>query len=311
MNYVQVQNDALDKIVAHKLEVERFADLNLIEALKIPEVKQLYDEIKDLKRQLAFNENSAKSSQNIEKCIVDKRKQLKKLLQQHNIKLSSLIPKYWCEKCKDSGMYEGQMCSCVKERATKVLMTSQDGNASDVEFANVNFNIFEDKDYVKQAYNIAKTFVEKIDTTKYNNFTILGGVGVGKTYLMQCMANLAMQQNRYVVYMSAFQLNQLFLNYHTAPMLEKNKIIEPVLTCEMLCIDDLGCEQMFNNVTTPMLTMIINERNLSSKKTVITSNLSLDEIRERYDYRLCSRLLDESVSLKIMLSGSDLRQTKK
>ena len=93
-------------------------------------------------------------------------------------------------------------------------------------------------------------------------------------------------------------------------MSEKNSIIAPLLECELLCIDDLGCEQMLNNVTIPMLTMLINERNLASKKTVITSNLSLDEIRERYDYRLCSRLLDNNVSLTIMIDGRDLRQKK-
>ena len=125
---------------------------------------------------------------------------------------------------------------------------------------------------------------------------------------MECMTNYALSLNKHVIYMSAFRLNQLFLNYHTCAVGEKNNILEPLLECDLLCIDDLGCEQLLNNVTIPMLTMLINERNISSKKTVITTNLTLDDIRERYDYRLCSRLIDKNVSLCLEIVGTDLRQ---
>ncbi len=310
MNYYQVQQMSMDEIKAHKVRVERIADENLINALKVDEIKVLYGDIKDYKREVALLEESGKdSSRQIEK--VDKtREKLVKLLKKHGFNTIDFVPKYWCKVCKDTGMDGNNICACVKARTTANVMSVDGVKDVETSFENVDFSIFDNPDYMKQVYDKAKKFVEKLDVTKYNNFTILGGVGVGKTHLMECMTNYALDQQRYVIYMSAFKLNQTFLNYHTSHISEKNNIIEPLLECEMLCIDDLGCEQMLNNVTIPMLTMLINERNLASKKTIITSNLSLDEIRERYDYRICSRLLDNNVSLTIMLEGRDLRQKK-
>ncbi|MBE5735141.1 MAG: hypothetical protein E7361_01685 [Clostridiales bacterium] len=308
MNYYQIQQMAIDEIKAHKSKVERIADEKLLSALEIEEIKELYDNIKDMKRDIAVMElegkDIAKQSDKVEKT----REKLLKLLKKNNFNVADFVPKYWCKECKDTGMKGNGICDCVNARATSNIMSVDGSREVEASFDNVNYDIFDNPDYMRQVYDRAKKFVEKIDITKYNNFTILGGVGVGKTHLMECMANFALDNHRYVIYLSAFKLNQTFLNYHTANMAEKNSIIAPLLECEMLCIDDLGCEQMLNNVTIPMLIMLINERNLASKKTVITSNLTLDEIRERYDYRLCSRLLDNNVSLTIMIDGRDLRQ---
>jgi len=308
MNYYQIQQMAIDEIKAHKSKVERIADEKLLSALEIEEIKELYDNIKDMKRDIAVMElegkDIAKQSDKVEKT----REKLLKLLKKNNFNVADFVPKYWCKECKDTGMKGNGICDCVNARATSNIMSVDGSREVEASFDNVNYDIFDNPDYMRQVYDRAKKFVEKIDITKYNNFTILGGVGVGKTHLMECMANFALDNHRYVIYLSAFKLNQTFLNYHTANMAEKNSIIAPLLECEMLCIDDLGCEQMLNNVTIPRLIMLINERNLASKKTVITSNLTLDEIRERYDYRLCSRLLDNNVSLTIMIDGRDLRQ---
>ena len=308
MNYYEVQNRAIDEITKHKKVVERVAETNLVEALKLDSISNIYHLIKDKKRELAENIDDLKSIQKIDKEIINARKKLRAEFKKHHIKLSSIVPKYWCNKCKDSGYLKGDVCECVKTRTTSLLMSVDGIRPVETTFENTKFDVFSDKEYMVKVYSKAKSFIDKMETTKYNNFTILGGVGVGKTHLMECMANHALTQNRYVIYMSAFRLNQLFLNYHTCPVSEKNSVIEPILQCDFLMIDDLGCEQLLNNVTIPMLTMLINERNISNKKTIITTNLTLDDIRERYDYRLCSRLLDKNVSISIEIKGKDLRQ---
>ena len=308
MNYNEMQQEVINDILTHKTKVERVADANLISLLKIEELKELYDKIKDQKRELAKLEKTTKQSQNLENCILSDRAKLIKLAKLKNIDFLGLIPKYWCKKCKDTTIDGKQICACVKKLTTERLMLSEiDDNAS---FETANFDIFENKDFVKSLYKKAKLYIDKMDTTKFNNFTILGGVGVGKTNLLQCMSKYALELNRYVIYLSAFRLNETFLNYYTAPMADKNRILKPLLDCEVLFIDDLGCEQLLNNVTVPMLTMLINERSSVRKKTVITSNLSIDEIRDRYDYRLCSRLVDTNESIIISFEGTDLRQKR-
>ena len=310
MQIFELRQKAFDDITNHKIMVERVAEGNLLHALQVTEIKKLYDDIKDNKRQLATLQNNPKLSEKLEKCIVRDRDKIKKLFASNNLDITAVVPKYWCHKCKDTGLYGKGMCECVNARVSKYLMNTE-AQCGEADFAKADFSIFADPKYTKMVYSKAQAFVDKMDTTKYNNFSILGGVGVGKTYLMECMANRAMNLGKYVIYMSAFRLNQAFLKYYTAPMSDKNSILQPLLDCDLLCIDDLGCEQLLNNVTVPMLIMLVNERNTAGKKTIITSNLSLDEIRERYDYRLCSRLVDHSVSIAIELSGSDLRQNSK
>lgn len=308
MNYYEVRNMAIDQVVSHKNNVERLSDEYLMQILTIPSIKAIHDNIKDMKRTYALPETSDKDKVRIEKDIKKQMILLRKEFKSNKIIESNLVPKYWCKECKDSGYIDGKICNCIKARTTNLLMSVDGIKPIEKTFDNATFETFDNPDYMRGIYSKAKTFIEKMDTTKYNNFSILGGVGVGKTHLMECMTNLAIANNKYVIYLSAFKLNQMFLNYHIGAIAEKNSIIEPLLNCDLLCIDDLGCEQMLNNVTIPMLTMLINERNMSSKKTIITSNLTIDDIRERYDYRICSRLVDKNVSLTVFIEGKDLRQ---
>jgi len=200
------------------------------------------------------------------------------------------------------------VCKCISARVTNYLRNSDNNPLNMPTFKNADLSIFENKEFITKVFDTAKQFIEKMNTTKYNNFTIIGSVGAGKTYLMKCMANHALDLGKSVIDLSSFRLNQLFLDYYTSSIRDKNSIIDPVLNCDLLCIDDLGCEQLLNNVTIPTLTMVINERNALNKKTIITTNLSLDEIRERYDYRLCSRLIDKNVSITVNIENKDLRQ---
>jgi len=307
MDYNEIQQQVLLEIRNHKALVERIADENLIKLLYFPEVKKLYDIIKDTKRELIASSNK-NDVVKLEQKVSNIRQDIIKFAQNHGFKKSDFVAQYWCKKCKDSGLDNSYLCQCVKTKTAEINM--QQGLDTNIGFDKANFDIFDNKEFVKSLYNKAQTFIDKLETTKFNNFTILGGVGVGKTYLLQCMSRYALEKNKYVIYLSAFRLNEIFLNYYTSPMSEKNKILKPLLDCELLCIDDLGCEQLLNNVTVPMLTMLINERNSAGRKTAITSNLSINEIRERYDYRLCSRLVDTKDSIIFMFEGIDLRQKR-
>ncbi len=309
MKYYELQNSLIDEALEHKQLVERVADETLEQALLIPNFKSKYIELKDRKRALANSENLAKYSEKNDVCIALLQQQLFEIAKDNNISKTDFVPKYWCKKCKDTGLIGDKVCDCIAHRIVD-RMRGEESIRKLATFDKCDMKVYNKDPYIIAAYDKAKEFVDKIDTTKYNNITIIGTVGSGKTYLMECMASRAIEMGKEVMLLSAFRLNQAFLDYHTSPIREKNAIIEPFLKCDMLCIDDLGCEQLLNNVTIPMLTMLINERNLSNKKTVITSNLSIDEIRERYDYRLCSRLVDSQLSLIMEINYQDLRQHK-
>ena len=78
--------------------------------------------------------------------------------------------------------------------------------------------------------------------------------------------------------------------------------------CDLLILDDLGSE-----LTTPFvqsaLYTLVNARLMADKRTVISSNLSMDEVRRRYTGQIASRLEGEYRVLPFY--GEDIRLLRK
>ena len=110
--------------------------------------------------------------------------------------------------------------------------------------------------------------------------------------------------------MTAFGLNNTSLKYHTTFDNTKSSILEPLLTCDVLVIDDLGTEPINKNVTLEYLYLVINERQLAGKPTIITTNLTPDGVINRYGERIFSRINNKLISLNIKLDGQDMRLKK-
>ena len=178
-------------------------------------------------------------------------------------------------------------------------------------FETVNFNVYDKNvvDNVKQTFILANNFITQPETKKLN-FIIFGNTGVGKTYLSECMLSKALEKNLLPIFVSAYNLSEMFLKYHVASVDEKNNIIAPYLTCDLLIIDDLGSERILNNVTREYLYIIFSERTKNNLKTVISTNLTPDAIMDVYDERIFSRLVNKRESVLINLTGSDLRLKK-
>ena len=58
-----------------------------------------------------------------------------------------------------------------------------------------------------------------------------------------------------------------------------------LLSCDLLIIDDLGTE-MANSFTASSLFNCLNERLIRQKSTIISSNLSVDELKQNYTERI-------------------------
>ncbi|MPM47117.1 hypothetical protein SDC9_93825 [bioreactor metagenome] len=80
------------------------------------------------------------------------------------------------------------------------------------------------------------------------------------------------------------------------------------LNCDLLILDDLGSE-----LTTPLvqssLYHIINSRLAGDRHTVISSNLSMDEVRRKYSPQAASRLEGDYRVLPFF--GEDIRLLRK
>ena len=84
--------------------------------------------------------------------------------------------------------------------------------------------------------------------------------------------------------------------------------MERILNCDLLILDDLGTE-MTTAFVQSALYQIINTRLMTKKSTIISTNLTVSEIRRRYLQQVASRLEGEYMILPFM--GRDIRKLKK
>jgi DNA replication protein DnaC len=155
-----------------------------------------------------------------------------------------------------------------------------------------------------------RKFIDEIDKTLIDTVLILGDTGVGKTHLIECMTSYSLGKGLKIKYTTAFNFNQEMLKYHCAKLEEKDEILDPYLSSDILFIDDLGSENKITNVTNEYLYLVINERMQNNKKTVITTNADFAQIQDSYGERIFSRLMHKKQSLKINFTGVDLRIKK-
>ena len=77
--------------------------------------------------------------------------------------------------------------------------------------------------------------------------------------------------------------------------------------CDLLIIDDLGTE-LPGNFTVAALYALLNDRLLSGKPMIISTNLNISEIRDRYSPQIASRL--EGSFQLLPFVGNDIRVLK-
>ena len=247
------------------------------------------------------------------------------LLKSHGYGEDYLNPPYQCPDCKDTGYIDHKPCHCFTQRAIDLLY-SQDHVQKIFEkenFRNFSFDYYSDdyfsdkdgsglsaKENAKKAYADAIDFARKFSVNR-DNILLSGETGVGKTYLSNCIGKAVLDQGFSVIYLTAFQLFEIFEKntFHKKDSNPEDSVpYRNIFDCDLLIIDDLGTE-FSNSFTTSQLFQCINERLIHKRSTVISTNLSLKDIKETYSERIFSRFI-ENYTL-ITLFGEDIRIQKK
>ena len=235
------------------------------------------------------------------------------LLLSHGFETNYLEPVYDCKVCKDTGYVGNEKCSCFKQRIIDFLY--QQSNISDLlqkeNFSTLSYEYYEGEDLTRfeSAVKASKKFIQdfKFD---YQNLFFYGTVGTGKSFLSGCIARELLDLGHSVIYFSAAGLFDLLAKatFETGSKDKLARLQQDLTQCELLIIDDLGTE-MTNSFVASSLFSILNERHLASHATIISTNLSLEELRDRYSDRTFSRISSNFKLFK--LSGRDIRMHKK
>lgn len=147
--------------------------------------------------------------------------------------------------------------------------------------------------------------------TKGGNLLFYGETGVGKTFLTHCIAKELLESAHSVIYFTAFDLFELFSAATFRRSHEEDEVMQrhsSIFDCDLLIIDDLGTE-MTNSFVSSQLFLCINERLMNGKSTIISTNLSLEALRDLYSERVFSRISSSFQMRKLI--GKDIRLLKK
>ena len=115
----------------------------------------------------------------------------------------------------------------------------------------------------------------------------------GKTFMSNCIASELLKKGKTVIYQTAPVLLETVIDYKMNKQKNpQDNFYKSVLEADLLIIDDLGTESL-NSMKLSELFTIINTRilNLNNKitKTIISTNLNINEIFNNYEERIGSR----------------------
>ena len=226
---------------------------------------------------------------------------------------------YSCPKCRDSGVYGGGVCSCL-DRLYNAELTKELGalmKTGEERFEDFDLSLYDaspvpgsgvvPRERMKKVLEIARRFAEDFPDTPYN-LLFQGGTGLGKTFLSACIARAVADKGCSVCYDTAAAAVGSFEEQKFYRSAESEERVERMLSCDLMILDDLGTE-----MPTPMaqsaIYTLINTRLVNGKKTVISTNLTFDEIERRYGAQTLSRLRGDFETLPFV--GRDIRLLKK
>ncbi len=300
MNNSKLFNEVKQSFLQKRLQAEEKSN-ELIENLcKDPTFNDLYknytaNQIKLMRAEV----NSTK--QELSKQLENLTTKINNFLKPKKLTINSLAPKYDCPICNDTGIVNGKFCECIKKEIKKRKNNLLNTKTKFFTFKDCNPSIMEECD--KKASEILKKWCNNYPDIKKININLIGAPGVGKTFLLECVANELITAGNEVCFKTAFEFNELARLYHIGKSFEFTTLLD----AEILIIDDLGSEPMFNNVTKEYLYNLINTRQSNFLPTFISTNLSLDNLLDRYDERIFSRLTNKNLSINIELNSKNKR----
>ncbi|MBR3637869.1 MAG: ATP-binding protein [Lachnospiraceae bacterium] len=303
-------NEILSEYKERQLESSRMISLRYKEVCqKIPSYRLTEEEIVSLSAEMArakIRKDEPKIKE-IDERLEELRLKQKLSLTDAGFSINYLEPVYQCSLCKDTGFIDGNRCSCLKMRIIEKMFEQSSIREM---LANDNFEnmqtdlqVGEAGRQFDKAAGKAKKFVENFGKA-YSNLCFSGTVGTGKTFLSNCIFGELLKQGYSYVYFSAPTLFSELADYKFRRTNNDLNPLEILHSCDLLVIDDLGTE-ITNSFTASELLTLLNERHKSRKSTIISTNLSLEELCERYSERVFSRLFSNFDICT--LSGQDIR----
>lgn len=250
--------------------------------------------------------------------------ELSALLTANGYPADALEDKPLCAKCGDAGWVGTRMCDCLKVlcaqeqiRELSGLLDLGEQSFDQFDFSYYSSEVWPDwgrspRENMEKVYKVCRDYAQNFGRYYFDNLFLSGSTGLGKTFLSACIARTVSENGFSVVYDTA---GNIFAQFETQKFSRDGEDAREArdgtrryLGCDLLILDDLGSE-----MTTPFvqsaLYQLVNSRLTSGRRTVISSNLTMDDVRRRYSPQIASRLEGEYRVLPFF--GQDIRIQRK
>ena len=222
-----------------------------------------------------------------------------------------------CDRCSGSGYVGSAMCECLAELCRQE-------QKKELTFLNVgreNFDQFKLEYYpdrldhklglnirsvMEKTYQACRKYAYGF-SERSGNLLFSGDTGLGKTFLSACIARTVADRGFSVVYESAGHLFAKLERAKFAGDEQAREEVKKYTECDLLIVDDLGTE-MPGQFTTAALYSLVNDRLLSGKAMIISTNLNVEDLSRRYSAQIASRLRGSFTRMTFV--GEDIRVKK-
>ena len=236
------------------------------------------------------------------------------ILVKNGYKENALSPEFVCPVCEDRGFIGGRLCNCHRQ-ILKDLMRVEVGRWAPLDsctFDNFSLDYYSKKPLENTVvpYERAESILNS--TMKYaqnfskdsKNLIFLGGTGLGKTHLSLAIANVVINRGCSVCYGTSQNICEELISQSFGRDGDYYYTKARVLESDLLILDDLGTE-VDGKYNISEIYNIINSRILSGRPTIISTNLGWDELEDKYDQRVTSRLTGKYIIMEFF--GTDIR----
>ena len=253
----------------------------------------------------------------MENKINEIRSEKARILTANGFESDYLEPHYTCKECSDIGRKNGILCSCYKDicRSEAIRELAASSGSASCSFDNFDLSYYTDngaedgtnprrkmQNYYNFCINYAKDF-----SAESPSIVMMGKTGLGKTHLSLSIARTVAEKGFGVIYAPAQKLVSDLEHEHFS-FSGSDYVIKKFTNCDLLIIDDLGAE-FPSQFTNAAIGNLINERLYEKRPTIISTNLTVKELTERYSERTASRIFGEY--RRLLFVGEDIRFLKK
>ncbi|MBQ8956548.1 MAG: ATP-binding protein [Lachnospiraceae bacterium] len=279
---------------------------------RIPRYKELEDKTADLSAEAAIMAASGRKAEAapLLKELSRISDEKKKVLSEAGVPEGYLSLQYVCPDCKDTGYKGSEKCHCLMQKITEHYYAGSGiyDKLRSENFETFSFDYFSgsELDNIKKIYAAAKEFTVTFADT-YCNMLFYGDVGCGKSFMSNCIAKELIDKGIAVIYISAIRLFDILSAHRFDSRNLDDREYEALFEYPLLIIDDLGTE-VNSSVVDSELFNVLNERDLKSKSTIISTNLSLAKLKDIYSERSVSRILGNYEIYRFR--GDDIRLKK-